>query len=52
MKEGDVLKPKQNCEDHWGKTDFYSALECYRPSHMLSHKESIFMCSSAEDLDK
>lgn len=48
---GTTLKPKDNYQEHWGNTNFYHALERYRPSHMLSHKESVFMCHSAEDLD-
>lgn len=48
---GTILKPRKDYEEHWGKTDFYHKLEKYRPKSMLSHKESIFMCSSAEDLD-
>ncbi len=51
LEVGTVLKPKENYEQHWEKTDFYNALERYRPEHMLSHKESVFMCHSAEDLD-
>lgn len=51
LEVGTVLKPKDNYEEHWGNTDFYQALERYRPEHMLSHKESVFMCHSAEDLD-
>ena len=51
LEVGTVLKPKENYEEHWGNTDFYNALERYRPAHMLSHKESVFMCQSAEDLD-
>lgn len=51
LEVGTILKPKENYEEHWGITDFYNKLEEYRPKHMLSHKESVFMCSSAEDLD-
>lgn len=46
-----ILKPKDNYIEHWGKTDFYSVLEKYRPPGMLAHHEAVFMCSSAEDLD-
>ena len=51
LEVGTKLKPKPDYESHWGQTDFYYALERYRPEHMLSHKESVFICSSAEDLD-
>lgn len=51
LKIGTVLRPKINYEEHWGNTDFYHILERYRPADMLSHKESVFMCKSAEDLD-
>lgn len=51
LEVGTTLKPKDNYEEHWGNTDFYQALERYRPPTMLSHKESVFMCHSAEDLD-
>jgi len=48
---GVILTPRTNYEDIWGKTDFYNALEYYRPSHMLSHKQSIFMVHDEEDID-
>lgn len=51
LEVGVVLKPRDDYEEHWSQTDFYAALERYRPENMLSHKESVFMCSSAEDLD-
>ena len=48
---GTILKPRKNYEEHWKNTDFYAALEKYRPKEMLAHKEAVFMCTSAEDLD-
>jgi hypothetical protein len=51
LESGTILKPRNDYEQHWGKTDFYNILEQYRPKEMLSHKESIFMCTSADDLD-
>lgn len=51
LEVGTILKPRKNYEENWGKTDFYAALEKYRPKEMLAHKEAVFMCTSAEDLD-
>ena len=48
---GTVLTPRNTYEDNWGKTDFYHALEKYRPANMLSHKQSVFMCVNDEDVD-
>ncbi len=35
----------------WKDTGFYGALEKYRPSNMLAHKEAVFLCDNDEDLD-
>ena len=54
MKElpvGTVLTPRDDYENDWQGTDFYNALERHRPSNMMSHKQSVFMCSSDEDVD-
>ena len=48
---GTVLKPNANYEENWSKTDFYTVLEKYRPKQMLSHKNSVFMCGTVEDVD-
>ena len=48
---GTVLTPRDNYEDNWSGTDFYAALEHYRPNHMLAHKQSVFMCDNADDVD-
>lgn len=46
-----VLKLRHNYVEHWGATTFYEVLEKYRPANMLAHHESVFMCTSIEDLD-
>ena len=48
---GTVLTPRDNYEQTWGNTDFYSALERYRPSNMLSHRQGVFMCHDPDDVD-
>ncbi len=48
---GTVLKPNLDYEKNWSKTDFYKPLELYRPSGMLSHSESVFMCDNEDDID-
>ena len=48
---GTILKPRPDYVEHWSQTDFYQALEKYRPAHMLAHKEAVFMCQAADDLD-
>lgn len=51
LEVGTILKAKENYEQHWENTDFYQKLEQYRPKDMLAHKNAVFMCASAEDLD-
>ena len=48
---GTILKPRDDYKDHWGDTDFYLFLEKYRPLNMKPHHESVFMCTSIDDLD-
>jgi hypothetical protein len=48
---GTVLTPRDNYETNWSNTDFYAALEHYRPKHMLGHSQSVFMCDNADDID-
>lgn len=48
---GTVLKPRRDYEQSWGSTDFYAALERYRPEGMLSHSKSVFMCDNPDDVD-
>ena len=48
---GTVLTPRDDYENDWANTDFYAALEKYRPANMLSHRQSVFMCDNPEDVD-
>lgn len=49
---GTILTPRlDDYEKDWGSTDFYHVLEKYRPSNMLSHKESVFMVDNEDDVD-
>lgn len=48
---GTILTPRNDYENNWGSTDFYAALEKYRPAGMLAHKDSVFMCDNDEDVD-
>lgn len=48
---GTILTPQTNYEENWQNTDFYGPLEMYRPANMLSHKQSVFMCSDPDDID-
>lgn len=48
---GTVLKPSDDYEQQWGHTDFYRALEKYRPRNLLSHRNSVFMVSEPDDID-
>jgi len=49
---GTVLKPRGADYEHdWAHTDFYTALEQYRPSNMLSHKNAVFMVADPDDVD-
>jgi hypothetical protein len=49
---GTVLTGRQDeYESAWGHQDWYKILEAHRPPHMLSHKESVFMCDNPDDLD-
>ena len=49
---GTFLTPRfETYEKNWQHTDFYHALEKYRPEHMLSHKESVFMSDNVDDVD-
>ena len=48
---GTILTPRDNYEQDWGNTDFYSVLEKYRPANQLSHSQSIFMCHDPDDVD-
>ena len=48
---GKSITARSNYEEDWGKTDFYKILEFYRPKHMISHNEGVFMCDNDEDVD-
>ena len=48
---GTILVPRFNYEENWKDTDFYLALEHYRPSNMISHKSGVFMCDNPDDVD-
>lgn len=49
---GTILTPRMDeYEKDWQNTDFYNILEKYRPSNMLSHKESVFMVDNEDDID-
>ena len=49
---GFELKGRGNAyEEAWSHTDFYAVLEKHRPSHMLPHKNAVFMCDDIEDID-
>jgi hypothetical protein len=48
---GTILTPRDNYESNWQHTDFYAPLEKYRPSNMLSHRQSVFMCDNPDDVD-
>lgn len=52
LPKGTILKPRgDDYEADWIGTDFYSILEKYRPSDMLSHKNAVFMCDNPDDID-
>lgn len=49
---GTILKSRgDEYEADWGNTSFYHALEKYKPSKYLSHKDAVFMVDNDEDLD-
>ena len=49
---GTILTPRMDdYEKEWMHTDFYKPLEKYRPSNMLSHKESVFSVGDEDDVD-
>jgi hypothetical protein len=48
---GTILTPRDDYEKNWQHTDFYNALERYRPANMLAHKQSVFMCDNTDDID-
>lgn len=48
---GTILTPRDNYEENWSNTDFYNALEKYRPKNMLAHRESVFMVVDEDDIE-
>ena len=48
---GTILRPRDDYENDWQHTDFYQPLERYRPQDRLSHRQSVFMCDNADDVD-
>lgn len=48
---GAILRPSPDYEENWKNTNFYSVLEHYRPPNVLSHKDAVFMCDNADDVD-
>ena len=48
---GTILKPSPTYENDWSRTDFYQILEDHRPTNILGHKNSVFMCDNPDDID-
>ena len=48
---GTILTPREDYEEKWKNTDFYSVLELYRPIDMIAHKNGVFMCDNPDDID-
>ena len=48
---GTILTPRDDYENDWMGTDFYSALEKHRPRDKLAHRESVFMVADPDDID-
>lgn len=38
-------------EKNWETTDFYNALEQFRPKDKIAHKEGVFLCHHPDDVD-
>lgn len=52
LEVGDVLTSRgANYESDWEHTDFYAVLEQHRPSHMLPHRDAVFMVGDPDDVD-
>jgi hypothetical protein len=52
MDVGTVLCGRgKDYERDWGKTDFYSILEHYRPSNCLAHFDAVFAVEHPDDID-
>lgn len=49
---GFQLKPRGEAYARdWEGVDFYAALEYHRPEGLRSHRHSVFLCTSVEDVD-
>jgi len=48
---GTILTPRDDYENDWQDTNFYAAIEMYRPTDKLAHKQSVFMCDNPDDVD-
>lgn len=38
-------------EEKWAKTDFYAALERWRPADKIAHRDAVFLVADPDDLD-
>lgn len=51
LPENTVLAPRgKEYEADWGESDFYQALEFWRPKNMRSHSDSVFLVDNLDDL--
>jgi hypothetical protein len=49
---GFQLKPRgEDYARDWEGSDFYAALEYHRPEGLRSHRQSVFLCTSVEDVE-
>ncbi len=48
---GFVLAPRPAYAQSWGGTDFYAALERWRPAGCLPHREAVFMVADPDEID-
>lgn len=52
LTEGLVLRPRGEAyEADWAATDFYAALERWRPPECLAHRDAVFMVAEIDDID-
>ncbi len=52
IEPGTILNGRgQAYEEAWKYTDFYYALEKYRPEDKIAHKDGVFMCHHPDDVD-
>ena len=49
---GFVLTPRgEEYEENWGGTDFYAALERWRPDGATAHRDAVFLVGDPDDVD-